>query len=688
MTTALDFGPFLALPEDARTTLAARARRIRAARSEHLLRVGDEPDGAIAILAGRVRVTAEDGTLLSTMTAPGLVGELAVLEGRPRSADVVALEPVRALRIDANDLRAVVEQQPGFAQTLAAFADSRRANAFLRRQGPFADLPSEEIERLAAKLRPVRFRAGEVIFRQDERGDDVLLIREGEVDAFGRDGSSERALSHLGPGALVGEIAALTGSPRTATVRAATDVDALAIPGDDVRAIVRRHRRLLDRVGSVMQARHSPRRTGEHWAEPAPDDPDGVILHDPGRSAYLRLDHHALAIYRDLDGERTVRDLALRHFERTGTLDAQAVFSTVAALQVAGFASAPRVARDAPDGRLLRVVDAVVAPRAEIRDADGAATALHLVTRPLFSRAGGLGATALGVIGLASAIPLFRTASPADFGPGGIVVAFLGLLIAGIGHEAAHAIAAKAEGSRIGRAGIGLFWFTPVVYVDTSSTWAISRAARIRVNAAGPLFNLALAGLLGLLAHLVSGTAQDVLVWLSLTNVVLLVFNVSPLLEFDGYYVLSDWTDTNGLRGKAMRFVFRDLADHPRRPASRAEGALLLYTAAALLYVIAMSVVALAGVPRAVETLLPAVVSGPARTAVGVGAGLVLAVLLVVPFITEAIDARRRVPTATPAGSLHVEPLEQRVSKSDLSAALGVKTGTVDIRPPSEVRGA
>lgn len=35
------------------------------------------------------------------------------------------------------------------------------------------------------------------------------------------------------------------------------------------------------------------------------------------------------------------------------------------------------------------------------------------------------------------------------------------------------------------------------------------------------------------------------------------------------------------------------------------------------------------------------------------------------------------------SGTARAEPLEPRVSKSDLSAAIGVKTGTVDIRPPS-----
>ncbi len=36
------------------------------------------------------------------------------------------------------------------------------------------------------------------------------------------------------------------------------------------------------------------------------------------------------------------------------------------------------------------------------------------------------------------------------------------------------------------------------------------------------------------------------------------------------------------------------------------------------------------------------------------------------------------------SGTARAERLEPRVSKSDLSAGLGVKTGTVDIRPPSQ----
>lgn len=642
MPAPFEFGPFLALTSAERNALAARATPVRVAKDRHLLRSGEEPTAAYVLVAGRVRVTAGDGSPIATMTAPAIVGELAVLEGRPRSADVVALEPLRALRVEAADLRLLVADHPDFARTLQAFADARKLSAFLRRQGPFSELPSHELERLAARLRPAHYQPGEILVRQGESGDDVLLIREGETVVVREGPDGERPLNRLGPGSLIGEIAVLTGAPRTATVRAATSVDVLLLPGEDVRSVVKRHRAILDRVSSVMQARHTPKRTGAHRVERAPDDADAFILNDPARAVYLRLDRQAHAIYQDLDGERTLRDLVLRHFERTSRLDPQAVFATVAALQAAGFASVPHVTSDAPNARLMRVADAILAPRMELSNADGAAALIHGVVRPLYSRPGAILSAVLGVVGLLSAIPLLRSATPGDFGLGGIAVAFVLLLVAGVGHEIAHAVATKAEGCRVGRAGMGLFWFTPVVYVDTSATWAIDRWGRIRVNAAGPLFNLAFAGLLGLLAHTVSGLAQDTLVWLALANLALVIFNMSPLLEFDGYYVLADLTDTNALRKKAMRFVFRDLLDRPRRPASRRETGFMAYAVAALLYVIVMSALVLRNVPGIVGGLVPATLGDGVRAGVGITLALGLTVLLVTPFILEAVEARAR----------------------------------------------
>lgn len=637
MADPLDFGPFLALDEATRARLVAGSTRVSFAPGEVLLREGDPADGAYAVVAGRLRVTqGTPAVVVATHSAPLVSGEIAVLEGSARTATVTALTHARAYRIGTEALREAIASSPAFERELRSYAAIRTGNNFLRRSSPFADLPATAIEALAAKLEPVAFAPDAPVLVEGERGDDAYLITAGEVvvSRAGRD------LATLGQGSFVGEVSALTGSPRTATVRARHDVRAYRLRGGDVRPIVKRHRDLVARLENTMQARHIPHRAAEATVLPAPDDPTAVLLRDAGGTTYLRVTPEALAIYRDIDGERTLRDLTLRHYERTGALDPAGVFGMIATLQAAGFVTAPRVASDEPDARVLRALDVVLAPRLELRDADPVAAAVHRLVGPAFGRAGVGVALALGGAGLIALASVFRQSSPGDFGLGGLVVAFVGLLLAGIGHEAAHAIATKAEGRRVGKAGIGLLWFTPVVYVDTSDAWLLPRLRRVRVNAAGPLFNFALAGIAGIAALGLSGRAQDVAVWLSLLNLVSVAFNLSPLLEFDGYYVLEDLTNTNALRRKSLRFVFADLLSHRRAVGTRAERGMVAYTAGAILYVLVMSGVVLAGVPAFVSGTLTGRVSADLLPLIGGVVALVMAAMLVMPFVSEVLAAR------------------------------------------------
>lgn len=637
VTNPFDFGPFLALTEASRARLLASSGRVRYPAGKAIVREGEEPDFAYTVVAGRVRVTAGDPpVLLAVPSAPHLVGDMAVLSGQRRNATVTALSEVRAYRIHRNLLRELADAEPEFGRQLAAFAQLRVGNNFLRTSSPFAELPAASIEALAAKMEAATFGEGEILLREGERGDDAYLIRSGEVDVL----RGERHVATLGASSFVGEVSALTGKERTATVRARTAVSAFRLRADDVRPIVRKHQDVVARLEGTMQARHIPHRAGEVVIAPAPDDPRAVLLRDAGGSTYLRVTRDALAIYEDIDGERTLKDLALRHFERTGALDPTGVFATVATLQAAGFVTAPRIASDEPDARVLRVLDLVLAPRFELRDADRLAARLYSITRPLFTRVGSFIVLTVGGAGLIALAAVFRQSSPGDFGVLGIVVAFVGLLLAGVGHEIAHAIATKAEGRRVGKAGIGLLWFTPVVYVDTSDAWLIPAVRRIRVNAAGPLFNFAFAGACGLFAFVLRDRAQDVAVWLAAANLVAVAFNLSPLLEFDGYYVLEDLTNVNALRRKSLHYVFGDLLSHPRRPASRLERGFIAYAAAALLYVVVMSAVVLAGIPALVNGTLAGRLAPQLLPIVGGALALVMAAMMVMPFVAEVLAAR------------------------------------------------
>jgi hypothetical protein len=86
---------------------------------------------------------------------------------------------------------------------------------------------------IRARLRSIeekRFRPGEVVFHQGDPPDRLYVIGKGEVDVVRETpGQPETVLTRLGKDQFFGEIGILSDTPRTATVRAVTDVEVLSI---------------------------------------------------------------------------------------------------------------------------------------------------------------------------------------------------------------------------------------------------------------------------------------------------------------------------------------------------------------------------------------------------------------------------------------------------------------------------
>jgi hypothetical protein len=101
--------------------------------------------------------------------------------------------------------------------------------ALLRRVDVFDPLPLPAIEELATGLRPTHVPAGGVLMEQGEEGPEgCFVIERGEAEVIG---DGER-IATVGPGQLVGEIALLRRVPRTATVRALSDMDLKYLDAD------------------------------------------------------------------------------------------------------------------------------------------------------------------------------------------------------------------------------------------------------------------------------------------------------------------------------------------------------------------------------------------------------------------------------------------------------------------------
>jgi MFS family permease len=115
----------------------------------------------------------------------------------------------------------------------------------------FSPLSPPVIEQLASRLVPIQAHAGDEIIRRGDHGDRFYVVDSGEVEVL-LDGEPPR---REGPGSYFGEIALLRDVPRTATVRAATDVELFALDRDDFLPAVTGHADSAEAAEAVIGSR-------------------------------------------------------------------------------------------------------------------------------------------------------------------------------------------------------------------------------------------------------------------------------------------------------------------------------------------------------------------------------------------------------------------------------------------------
>ena len=102
----------------------------------------------------------------------------------------------------------------------------------LRNIPMFANVEPTQLKLLAFTSQRLTFGAGQDLFRLGDMGDSAYIIISGEADVLVDKEGTEVAVAKAGKNELVGEIAILCNVPRTATIRAVTELTALKIPKD------------------------------------------------------------------------------------------------------------------------------------------------------------------------------------------------------------------------------------------------------------------------------------------------------------------------------------------------------------------------------------------------------------------------------------------------------------------------
>ena len=114
---------FSALPEELLRPILAAGSAREYADGEPIMRAGEPGESMVLVVEGTARIERGGRTV---PVAPGeIVGEIAVLDGGPRTADVVADGPVRAVEVMRVDLLRVLESEPKAATALLAVLASR-----------------------------------------------------------------------------------------------------------------------------------------------------------------------------------------------------------------------------------------------------------------------------------------------------------------------------------------------------------------------------------------------------------------------------------------------------------------------------------------------------------------------------------------------------------------------------------
>ena len=139
-------------------------------------------------------------------------------------AETEPLEPVKPPRPRPRRMIA-----PDIAGPPVPRAES--AADFLAQTPLFSDIDPDLRQQLAAKSHNRHLAAGQWLFREHEPGDAMYVVRAGRLEVV--DEATGAVIRELGRGDALGELALLTDSPRSASVRAARAADVIAVERAD-----------------------------------------------------------------------------------------------------------------------------------------------------------------------------------------------------------------------------------------------------------------------------------------------------------------------------------------------------------------------------------------------------------------------------------------------------------------------
>ena len=252
---------FADLPPQTLQQIAQRMILQHVPAGERVYRIGEAGDAMYLVEAGEIELTAENAAgiveEIGRIGGEGFFGEMSLVTGQMRTEDATATRNSNLFVLYKADLDALATQNPAIGTALSQGVAMRLASQpegdgnNLQRFALFAGMNPNDLRQIANYLRPMRYRAGEQVFRANTPADHLYLLEKGQVRVQPIAGAGWI----LGPGESFGERAVLTNQPHNTSVTAETDVDVWTLAKSDFDMLMNRYPTLAISMSRILSQR-------------------------------------------------------------------------------------------------------------------------------------------------------------------------------------------------------------------------------------------------------------------------------------------------------------------------------------------------------------------------------------------------------------------------------------------------
>lgn len=544
---------------------------------EIIVHEGDVIDAIYFIVEGKAEVSrheAKDPTkqlILATFQTGDNIGlndtSLYSTTG-VRSATVIALTDIMVLTINIDYLHEFLAQHPQLNTVLELATAQQLKLNLIKQAAPFSVLTFDEISNLTNKIEVINFPKNTLIFKQGDSGNYCYIIDVGQIAIKRIENEIAKEIAVLSKTDVFGETAILMDLPRSASAIAVTDVKLFSLHRDDLLALTEKEKKSKQAFSEMMLERSQPNRVA-NISEHQQINDEGefiVILKNAATYEYYQLSNEGWLIWQQINGVRTIKEIIMVLMTQYHIFSPTMVNDLICDLVHSGFVelNGYRFIQDDKLPIWISVMDKikmVMEYEKPFPHVDHWINKIYQkYVKVFYTVPSYIAMLLISIIGLISfaifshhEVQLLPHTSHLIFMI--ILVDIAGIISVPL-HELAHAFTTKHFKREVIHFGIGWYWIGPMAFTDTSDMWLSTKWPRIWVNLAGVCVDFVVAGIFALMAILIPSQSIALFCWLFSIYIYLSIYyNLYPLIELDGYYVLMDLFSRPHLREDAVQWL-------------------------------------------------------------------------------------------------------------------------------------